>query len=114
MLALALVGLSALLIAGSIWFAVTGIARPIQAITASMNGLARGDAATAIPFAGRADEIGEMTAAVEVFRANAQANAKLEQDAATQRHLTEEQRLRTADVERTRAEAMAQATNGLA
>ncbi|KQS77708.1 chemotaxis protein [Rhizobium sp. Leaf384] len=105
---------TALLIAGSIWFAVTGIARPIQAITTSMNGLARGDAATAIPFAGRADEIGEMAAAVEVFRANAQANAKLEQDAATQRHLTEEQRLRTADVERTRAEAMAQATNGLA
>ncbi|TCM53562.1 methyl-accepting chemotaxis protein [Rhizobium sp. PP-F2F-G48] len=105
---------AALVIAGSIWFAITGIARPIQAITGSMNGLAGGDAATAIPFAGRTDEIGEMAAAVEVFRANAQANAKLEEDAATQRHLTEEQRLRTAEAERTRAEAMAQATNGLA
>jgi methyl-accepting chemotaxis protein len=110
----ALLFVTALLIACAIWFAAAGIARPIQKITESMNGLAGGDAATAIPFAGRADEIGEMAAAVEVFRANAQANAKLEQDAKTQRHLTEEQRLRAAEIERTRAEAMAQATTGLA
>jgi methyl-accepting chemotaxis protein len=109
-----LLAVAAVIIVGSIWFAIKAIARPIQNITEAMNRLASGDAATAIPFAGRADEIGEMAAAVEVFRANAQANAKLEQDAATQRHQTEEQRLRAAELDRTRTEAMAQATNGLA
>ncbi|MFN7023963.1 MAG: methyl-accepting chemotaxis protein [Pseudorhizobium sp.] len=88
--------------------------RPIQSITQSMNKLAKGDADTAIPFAGRADEIGEMAAAVEVFRTNALENRRLEQEANTQRTQSEEQRRRTAEEERVRAEAMAQATSGLA
>jgi Methyl-accepting chemotaxis protein len=104
----------ALVIAAAIWFAITGIARPIQTITASMNNLATGDADTAIPFAGRTDEIGEMAAAVEVFRTNALENRRLEQEANAQRSQSEEQRRRAAEQERIRAEAMAQATTGLA
>ncbi|WP_210187316.1 MCP four helix bundle domain-containing protein, partial [Pseudorhizobium flavum] len=75
------IGVLATVIAAAIWFAITGIARPIQTITGSMNNLARGDADTAIPFAGRTDEIGEMAAAVEVFRTNALENRRLEQEA---------------------------------
>ncbi len=108
------IGFLAAIIAGAIWFAITGIAKPIQAITHSMNTLAKGDAETAIPFAGRADEIGEMAAAVEVFRTNALENRRLEQEANAQRSQSEEQRRRTAEQERIRAEAMAQATTGLA
>ncbi|MGE8106427.1 methyl-accepting chemotaxis protein [Allorhizobium sp. NPDC080224] len=108
------IGAIALLIAGSIWFAVKGIAQPIQRITGSMNGLAGGDADTAVPFAGRADEIGEMAAAVEIFRKNALENRRLEQETAAQRSQSEEQRRLTAEQERIRAEAMAKATTGLA
>ncbi|MFN7027233.1 MAG: methyl-accepting chemotaxis protein [Pseudorhizobium sp.] len=43
---------------------------PLQEITESMNRIAAGDFATAIPSIGRADEIGEMAAAVEVFKRN--------------------------------------------
>ncbi len=88
--------------------------RPIQAITASMKKLAGGDADTAIPYAGRTDEIGEMAAAVEVFRTNALENRRLEQQAIAQRKESDEQRRETAELERIRAQAMAQATNGLA
>ncbi len=105
-------GCLAILIA-SVVFAIAGIARPIEAITASMRVLAGGNDEAAIPFAGRTDEIGDMAAAVEVFRANSVANKRLEREGAEQRHLTEEQRLRTAESDRIRAEQMRQATSGL-
>jgi methyl-accepting chemotaxis protein len=108
------IGVIAILIACAIWFAITGIARPIQVITGSMNDLAAGDADTAVPYAGRADEIGEMAAAVDIFRKNALEKRRLEQETATQRTQSEEQRRHTAEQERVRAEAMAQATTGLA
>ena len=108
------IGIVAIAIAGAIWFAITGIAKPIQTITHSMNKLAAGDAATAIPYAGRADEIGEMAAAVEVFRNNALESRRLEDEAGRLRNQTEEQRRQTAEQDRKRAEAMAQATSGLA
>jgi methyl-accepting chemotaxis protein len=108
------IGLCAVAIGGSIWFAVAGIAMPIQTITASMKTLAEGDSNSAIPYDGRADEIGEMAAAVEVFRANAVANLRLEQEADTQRTQAEQEQRRAAEVERIKADAMAQATSGLA
>jgi methyl-accepting chemotaxis protein len=114
MLAMVLIGVSAVLLIGAIWFATAGIAKPIQTITGSMKNLASGDADTAIPFAGRADEIGDMAAAVDVFRKNAIENKRLEGEAQSQRHLTEEQRRRAAEQDRIRAEEMAQATQGLA
>ncbi|ASY60501.1 methyl-accepting chemotaxis protein [Sinorhizobium sp. CCBAU 05631] len=68
--------------AGVIALAVFGIANPITRITGAMRNLASGDAKSPIPFAGRADEIGAMAEAVEVFRQNALANARLEEEAA--------------------------------
>jgi methyl-accepting chemotaxis protein len=108
------IGIVALAIVGAIWFVITGIAKPIQTITLSMNNLATGDADSAIPYAGRADEIGEMAAAVEIFRNNALERRRLEDETAQQRQQSEEHRRRTAEQERVRAEAMAQATSGLA
>ena len=74
-------------------YAVRGISRPISRITGAMAGLATGDTASEIPFAGRADEIGAMAAAVEVFRNNAINNARLEEEAVTNRSATEAGRL---------------------
>jgi methyl-accepting chemotaxis protein len=52
--------------------AVVGrVTRPIGAITYTMRRLADGDATVAIPGTTRRDEIGEMAAAVEVFKENA-------------------------------------------
>jgi methyl-accepting chemotaxis protein-1 (serine sensor receptor) len=75
-----------------IYFALTGIARPIQMITASMRNLAGGDDRTEVPFGGRADEIGSMAAAVEVFRQNSINNKRLEQEAAANRSQAEQAR----------------------
>src|SRR3546814_17704144 len=47
-----------------------GIARPVAAMTAAMRGLAAGDKGTEIPARGRRDEVGEMAAAVQVFKDN--------------------------------------------
>lgn len=46
------------------------IASPIQGMTAAMGSLARGDTSTAVPGMGRADEVGEMAEAVQVFKNN--------------------------------------------
>ncbi|MUZ61883.1 methyl-accepting chemotaxis protein [Agrobacterium vitis] len=99
---------------GAMWFVALSIAKPIRAMTASMGQLAGGETDITIPGAGRADEIGAMADAVGVFRDNAVANRQLEQDAAASRQTTETERRRTAEVDRLRAEAMAQATSGLA
>jgi methyl-accepting chemotaxis protein len=107
------IALSAAAIGGSIWFALTGVAKPIQRITLSMKKLAEGDTSSAVPYDGRNDEIGEMAAAVEVFRANAVANQRLEREADTQRNQTEVERRTAAEVERLKGEAMAHATSAL-
>ncbi len=61
-----------------------GIARPIKAMTGAMSELAQGRLETEIPARGRRDEIGAMSAAVQVFKENAQAVRRLEQDQAAQ------------------------------
>lgn len=107
------VGFCVAIFALSIWFALSGVARPIQNITSSMKRLAGGDNATFIPYGGRSDEIGDMAAAVEVFRVNALANTRLEQEAVANRNLSDSERARKADADKARSEEMAQATNGL-
>jgi len=51
-----------------VFFIVTGITRPIGAMTERMNLLADGDKETRIPGVNRGDEIGSMASAVEIFR----------------------------------------------
>ncbi len=69
------------------------IARPITDITGAMNALAAGDTARDIPHGERSDEIGEMAAAVCVFRANALERERLEREAEANRSLSEQERV---------------------
>ncbi|AHK44008.1 putative methyl-accepting chemotaxis protein [Ensifer adhaerens OV14] len=115
MIEMAVIAVAALIVLGAIFYAIRGIARPIQIITRSMAGLANGDTATAIPYGVRKDEIGEMARAVEVFREAAISNLQLEEDAKVQRSQAEAERHRVTE----EAEAAAQlrlqeATAGLA
>jgi len=108
-------GLAGLIIGSAIFFAIGGIANPIQRITASMRALADGDAASEIPFAGRADEIGEMAGAVEVFRQAAITNKRLELEAEQARKQAEQDRITSQErAEAEAAERMRVATSGLA
>jgi methyl-accepting chemotaxis protein len=91
------------------------ISRPIVATTKAMTQLAGGDTASAIPFASRRDEIGQMASAVEVFRQAAIANRRLEAEAAENRSRAEAERVRLQDEAEASAQArLQQATSGLA
>ncbi len=87
------IGLAGLLVVGAVAFVLTGIANPITQITASMRRLAEGDTGSKIPFAGRADEIGSMAGAVEVFRQAAVANKRMEMGAVESRKQSEADRI---------------------
>jgi methyl-accepting chemotaxis protein len=70
------------------------ITRPISAITAAMERLADGDATVEIPGAARLDEIGQMAAAVEVFKGNAVERQRLATDrVAEQQRATDQRKL---------------------
>ncbi|MGQ2968036.1 MAG: HAMP domain-containing methyl-accepting chemotaxis protein [Allorhizobium sp.] len=84
--------ISGVIAAGAAFFSFARVVRPISAITDSMRGLAAGDTKTEIPFAGRHDEIGDMAAAVAVFRDNAIERAALERQAEENRSLSETER----------------------
>ena len=69
------------------------IVRPVAAMTSAMTVLAEGDTGVAVPGLGKADEIGAMAQAVQVFKDNAIAKALLEaeQEEAKQRAEAERQ-----------------------
>ncbi|OBZ94697.1 chemotaxis protein [Pararhizobium polonicum] len=111
----AIIAAVALLIAISTFYALRGIARPIGIITRSMINLADGDTDKAIPYADRADEIGSMAGAVEVFRQAAISNRRLELEAEEVRRRTEADRQHlTAEAEAAAQARLRQATSGLA
>ena len=56
------------------------IARPVTAITNVMKALAAGNLAQSVPHVSRQDEIGDMARAVEVFKENASAVQRLEEE----------------------------------
>jgi methyl-accepting chemotaxis protein len=57
--------------ATAIFIATRHVVRPLAAMTGTMEQLARGDLAVEVPGLGKTDEIGQMAAAVEVFKENA-------------------------------------------
>jgi methyl-accepting chemotaxis protein len=67
---LSLVLLTILAVGIGIQVTLRGITRPVAGMTAAMSRLAGGDKEVAIPGVGRADEIGDMAAAVQVFKDN--------------------------------------------
>ena len=75
-------------------FCFFGVSRPIERMTTAMRHLAGGDTASDIPYAGRRDEIGAMSEAVQVFRENLLHTRQLEAETELARASAEEQRKR--------------------
>jgi methyl-accepting chemotaxis protein len=65
-----LLGASVVVSVAAGYVMVRAIARPIQAMTAAMRGLAAKDMTVEIPARGRTDEVGQMAEAVGVFKEN--------------------------------------------
>jgi methyl-accepting chemotaxis protein len=80
-----------------------GIAQPLEAITAVMRRLAGGELSVAVPSVTRADEVGEMARAVEVFKREAVENKALH----------DEQEALRARAEAERKQAMGRVADGL-
>lgn len=75
----AVMGISALmlaLVAGAAWVLIRGFAQPLTRISVGVRHLADGNFDIALPGRGRKDEIGEIAAAVEVFKAKAVERAR--------------------------------------
>ena len=68
------------------------IAKPLSDMTSAMQRLASGDTAGAVPGLTRADEIGAMASAVQVFKDNLIRTRQLEEETALARASSEEQR----------------------
>ncbi|QKK20042.1 HAMP domain-containing methyl-accepting chemotaxis protein [Rhizobium indicum] len=112
---LAAIGVAGLLVLGAVAFVLTGIANPITGITASMRRLAEGDTDSEIPFANRADEIGSMAGAVEIFRQAAITNKRMAIEADENRNRAEADRLAAQEqAEADASERLRIATSGLA
>ncbi|MGZ7867092.1 methyl-accepting chemotaxis protein [Methylobacterium radiotolerans] len=86
------IGLSLVSALAAAIFGLVYISRPISAMTGAMTRLARGEAATEIPFQHRRDEIGAMAAAVQVFKDNLIRSRQLEAEAEAARQDAERQR----------------------
>ncbi len=82
-------GVTCVAVAGGAGFgmyiAVNQLSRPIRNVTSAMKKISDGDYGVDIPYAGRADEIGEMAAAVEIFKQNGLAVQRLNAQEAAMR-----------------------------
>ncbi|WP_456716875.1 methyl-accepting chemotaxis protein [Bradyrhizobium sp. USDA 4353] len=76
------------------WLIGASVSSPIRSMTDRMQSLAAGELEQPIPGGERRDEIGRMARAVEVFRDNALAVRRMEQEAAAQRETAEAERAR--------------------
>ena len=74
---------AALLLIATCVFSVFTIARPMSALSASMQELANGNFAVVLPGLGRKDEIGDVAQAVENFKVKAEEKARKEAEAKT-------------------------------
>jgi methyl-accepting chemotaxis protein len=72
---------AALLLIGACVFSVFTIARPMRALSVSMEELAGGNFAVVLPGLGRKDEVGDVAAAVEKFKVVAEQKARDEAEA---------------------------------
>jgi methyl-accepting chemotaxis protein len=99
---------------GAALLSLMRVTRPISDITGSMNALASGNNQIDIPHAGRKDEIGEMAAAVAVFRDNALERARLEQETEANRSMSEHERIAREEQKAREAADVAFAVDGLA
>ena len=98
----------------TMWLVARSIAAPIGSMTSAMSSLSSGKLDATIPGIGRADEIGRMASAVQVFKENGLKTQELEKLAEENRHTSEAERRRIAEVDAKRASEMQHATENLA
>ncbi|WP_236735639.1 CHASE3 domain-containing protein, partial [Agrobacterium tumefaciens] len=92
-----------------------GLVRPVRGMNDAMRILAEGKTDVIVPGHGRKDEVGEMSAAVEIFRQSAITNKMLERDAEATRQKAESDRIRlTQEAEAAAQQRLNEATSGLA
>ncbi|WP_374574337.1 methyl-accepting chemotaxis protein [Phenylobacterium sp.] len=96
------------------WMLTRAIARPVSVMTRAMRRLADGDHDVEVPAAGRSDEVGEMAAAVTVFKDAAIAKLRLEGQTVEQRRAAEAERARNEAAKAAAAEAQAKVVHSLA
>ncbi len=77
---------------GATLYAFVGVSRPLAGMTQAMRRLADGDAGAEVPYGARRDEIGAMSATVQVFRQNLLHARALEAETALARAGAEAQR----------------------
>ncbi|CAK7260817.1 methyl-accepting chemotaxis protein (plasmid) [Shinella sp. WSC3-e] len=104
---LAMIGVLALLLSSL-------VVRPVVRMTGMMSKLARGDVSEEIPDAGRSDEIGQMAAAVTVFRENIIERARLARAAEENQALGEQERRERDAIKAQEAETVALAVQTVA
>ncbi|MFK3781735.1 methyl-accepting chemotaxis protein [Agrobacterium sp. NPDC089420] len=80
-------------ITGSVFVSSRGITAPIARLREQMTSLANGDTDAEIDVMGRRDEIGEMAAAVQIFRENAIERIRLERQTEANRSMNEKERV---------------------
>ena len=77
----------------ALWLIYFFVVKPIKNINTAMRRLADGDRDSQIPHIERGDEVGEMAAAVEVFRENAIERVRLERETEANRSMSERERI---------------------
>jgi len=88
--------LSCLLIALGLYVSSRGITMPIARLRERMASLANGDTAAGVDGMDRKDEVGQMAAAVQVFREGAIERIRLEKETEANRSLSEKERIERA------------------
>ncbi|WP_097108277.1 methyl-accepting chemotaxis protein [Hoeflea halophila] len=90
------------------------VVRPVSEMTGVMGKLASGDLTPEIPGKNRRDEIGDMAAAVDVFKENALERRRLEAEADENRSLSERERREREHAKQVEAQALQQIVKVLA
>jgi methyl-accepting chemotaxis protein len=120
---MAVAGIAATLLVGAFaaWMTTFKVARPLSRMVERMKALAGGDLGVEIEGLGRGDEVGEMAAAVEVFKTNAIERVQVERDAAEHRaaadaarERVEAEKARTADIQSRAMRALGEGLQRLA
>ena len=113
--------LVALAVGAAGWFIGRSVSAPIVALERRMRGLAEGDKSSDIPGVARRDEIGQMAAALVIFRDAAIEKDRLEAEALAQRSMSEQERAareaekaREAEADRITIQALGQGLSAMA
>ncbi|MDO1581904.1 methyl-accepting chemotaxis protein [Rhizobium oryzicola] len=107
-------GLTLLASAIALAFLLKSITQPLTSLSRVMNKLSTGALDTPVPNQNRADEIGEMSRAVQYFKDSVAETARLQHDASSSREALELERRTKEEADHVRLAHMTKATHALA